>query len=350
MTVSRFHGRRAPRPPASRSVTLSDEWRLWIIDNALRGVVPATLVSTLVSGGVPLHLAHREVTATLASPAFAMARRLAERTRSLELVLRLRRTQDAAGPSAAEVDRLPTIDADTFYRHYFAAGRPLVLTAMTRDWPALGRWSFADLRARFGGAVIEVMADRDGHPNPDRHLDRHRQTVRLADYIDRIESAGESNDTYVVSHNKALQNPALRPLLDEVRPPDDLFDPSSLPRAVSLWIGPAGTRTPLHHDTTNIFFCQMWGRKRFWLISSFETALLDGAQGFYAAMSAEELEAGSRPELAGVRVQRVDLGPGDALFLPAGIWHQVLALEPSISFSLLGFRRPNDLSWYRPGG
>lgn len=350
MSVSRFGGRRPPRRRARGELTLADDWRAWIVENALREVAPAALVSTLVSGGVALSLAQREVTAILASPAFVAARAAAARARSLELLARLRRTQEASAAAPEQIDRRPSIDADTFYRHYFAAGRPLVLTALTRDWPALGRWSPADFRARFGHAEIEVMADRDADPERDRNFEAHRRHVAMADYLDRIESGGASNDTYLVAHNGALRNPALRPLLDDVRPPDDLFDPALLATATSLWIGPAGTRTPLHHDTTNVFFCQIWGRKRFWLISPFETALLDGASGFFAGATAEEIEAGQRPELAGMRVARVDLGPGEALFLPAGTWHEVLALEPSISFSLLGFRRPNDLSWYVPGG
>jgi ribosomal protein L16 Arg81 hydroxylase len=339
------HGRHRARG----RISLSDTWRAWIVDNALREVPPATLVATLVGGGVSLHVAHREVSDILASAGFAAAVAERRRARRLELLARLLREHAAAAPAAHEIDCLSTIDAPTFYRHYFAAGRPLLLPGFTRDWPAHGRWSPADFEARFAEAEIEIMADRDADPRCDRDFERHRRRVRMGDYLQRIQRAGTSNDEYLVAHNHALSHPALKPLLDEVRPPEELFDPADLARAVSLWIGPAGTRTPLHHDTTSILFCQMWGRKRFWLVSALETALLDGADGFYAAAGAEEIEAGRRPELASVRVLRADLEPGDALFLPAGTWHEVLALDVSISFSLMGFRRPNDVGWYHPG-
>jgi ribosomal protein L16 Arg81 hydroxylase len=108
--------------------------------------------------------------------------------------------------------------------------------------------------------------------------------------------------------------------------------------------------TPLHHDTTNILFCQLHGRKRVELVAPNETALLiDNLDGFYSKVDVAKLGAAKHPALQRMLVKSTVLGPGDALYIPAGWWHQVTALDVSISFSLLGFRRPNDFDWYRPG-
>src|SRR5260221_206682 len=80
-------------------------------------------------------------------------------------------------------------------------------------------------------------------------------------------AAGTTNDFYMVSNNHTLKRKRFRELLGDVKPPRALFHPLTDPGAASLWIGPAGTRTPLHHDTTNILFCQIHGRKRVELIS-----------------------------------------------------------------------------------
>jgi len=105
--------------------------------------------------------------------------------------------------------------------------------------------------------------------------------------------------------------------------------------------------TPLHHDTSNILFCQIYGRKRFRLISPLEVGLLERARSLYSTVDPES-PAGTRA-LAGMGVIDFVLGPGEALFLPAGYWHHVRALDVSISLALNHFARPNHFDWYRPG-
>jgi hypothetical protein len=113
------------------------------------------------------------------------------------------------------------------------------------------------------------------------------------------------------------------------------------PRA---WVGPAGTITPTHHDQSSAWLVQLVGRKRLYLASPLETALAGSAVGLYNAVDPRD-PAGP----ADVRWHEIDLGPGDAVLTPAGWWHHVEALEPSISVSLSGFRWPNQFSWYLPG-
>jgi hypothetical protein len=166
--------------------------------------------------------------------------------------------------------------------------------------------------------------------------------------VQLVRAAGPTNDLYLVANNRALEKPELAPLLADLTPPGDIFDASSLEGRASLWFGPGGTCTPLHHDTTNILFCQIYGKKRVDLVSPLETSLLDDVDGFYAGRRSGDLEGGG-PDGEAPRVLRVELSAGEALFLPAGWWHEVTALEVSIHVSLLAFRRLADVGWYRPG-
>lgn len=336
------------RSAESSGVELSAEHRVWVVENLLAGVAPAELVAKLVPD-VPRAIARREVEAIATSPALDACARLARRVRQLELVAAIGRAHAAGDPAPREVERRTLPSADEFYRTYWAGHRPVVLTDVTAKWPALRKWTPAHFKKRFGKTTIEITAGREADPFYDMNFRAHRKRMRMDRFIDRVLEVGTSNDIYMVSNNHTMKRAAFRSLLDDVRPPAALFE-RLRPGATSLWIGPAGTVTPLHHDTTNILFCQIYGRKRVELISPQETALLmDPVHGFYSPVDVDRLATARHPALREMLVKTVVVGPGDALYIPAGWWHRVTSLEVSISFSLLCFRRPNDFDWYRPG-
>lgn len=333
---------------ARRREELSLEHRAWIVDNLVRGVAVDTLVDKL-SQQLSRTRARSEIAAIAASPLLPLCEQLVRRSRRLELVSALARAHASGEPDRTAIERRPTVTADELYRHYWAAHRPVVLTELTAKWPALRKWTPAWFKRHFGAVTIEVTSGRESDPRYDQNQRLHRKRMRMDRFIDRVLELGTSNDLYLVSNNRTMRRAAFAPLLDDVRPPAALFEPIR-PGATSLWIGPGGTITPLHHDTTNILFCQIYGRKRFELVSPHETALLmDPMDGFYSAVELDRLDEDPHPARRAMLVKQVELGPGDALFIPAGWWHRVTSLDVSISFSLLHFRRPNNFDWYRPG-
>jgi len=51
------------------------------------------------------------------------------------------------------------------------------------------------------------------------------------------------------------------------------------------------------------------------------------------------------PDFAGARVLDVIVEPGETVFLPLGWWHQVTALDVSLSFSYSNLAIPNEFSY-----
>ena len=102
--------------------------------------------------------------------------------------------------------------------------------------------------------------------------------------------------------------------------------------------------TPLHHDTTNILFCQVWGKKRVTLVSPLHAPLLDTASAYYSTLNLELPRTRRNLAAQGARLLDVDLGPGEALFIPAGWWHHVRSKSVSISVSLTNFVFPNSFA------
>ncbi len=147
--------------------------------------------------------------------------------------------------------------------------------------------------------------------------------------------------------NKNIHQPELQSLFEEMWFPPGWLDEERFSGAAALWLGPKGTITPLHHDTSNILFCQVYGKKRFTLLSPLEMELTEDATSMYAALDPESAEG--QAWLSGRLVKQVELDAGEALLIPAGYWHPVRALSVSISVAVNNLSQPNNFDWYRPG-
>lgn len=341
MIVSRLRkrGARARSPGSRAGERLSPDAVTWLARNLARGVEPASLIGPLVEAGVPPSLARAgldEVRSSGLTTALIAALERDDRARE---VARLQASLRASAP-IEEVAACPP--AAHFFQRYWASNTPLVIRGFVSSWSPRPDWSFAELRRRFGDVPVEIAGGRDGRADPDLVFAELRARVPLRELLDRVEGPA-SNDAYLVARNRALAEGPMSALLDEIGPPEDLFDPAQRRAGVSLWLGPAGTFTKLHHDATNNILTQVIGRKRVRLVSPHQLEVADGADGFYARMSAHDV-AREAPRA----VHELELGPGDGLFLPVGWWHEVESLTPSLSLALVGFRRPNDYD-YLPG-
>lgn len=324
-----------------KRVKLPDAWRRWAAENLLRGLPAERVVAALVEQGVAPDLAERGVAAVDGSPELAAGRQVTRRLRQLELVDRLRRVVHESAPDPEAIARRPGLDAERFFAEHYAAHRPVVLPGYAADWPAR-RWTPALLAERYGEVEVRITDDRESDPDYDMRSAAHTRVVPLAAFVARVAGGGPSNDCYMVANNRVLEDPALAGLMDDVPLDPRWFRVDRWRGCSALWLGPAGTVTPLHHDTCNILFVQLYGRKRFRLVAPHETTLLDGARSMYAAPDPEG-------DMGPVRVLCVDLEPGDAIFLPVGWWHHVRALDVSISLAFTHFVKANRYDWYRPG-
>lgn len=295
----------------------ADVWR-WAGELMAHGAAQGDVVASLVSAGVASADAEALVrVVTLLAP--------------LSMASQLRRE---VGPEGVrEVARGELWDKERFFRDHWELGRPLVLRGYADHWPAR-RWTFQGLAERFPEAAIEVEVDRSAA----RHFEGRWVDERLVDFLADLETR-PGNDRYCIARNHNLDK-ALAPLLDDVEVDPEWFEARRMRGGASLWIGPRGTFTPLHYDTTHILFTQLIGRKRFGLVSPDWCGLALRLDGFYV-----------KDDLAAVpphALVEVTLEPGDALFLPVGWYHRVEALDPSLSLSLLCFRRHNDFTWAHP--
>lgn len=269
----------------------------------------------------------------------SLAIELQKRDWMLEMLER----QRSLSARARMIHRAEGISGEAFLDHYYAPSRPLIVGGEMREWPALNLWNVDYLASLIGKTPVEYQGDRERKPSYETNKDAHRRTMPFDEFVRRA-AAESSNDVYITAFNSKANAEALAPLasdlgfLDKFLRRDSDF-PNGMP-----WIGPAGSFTPLHHDLTNNFLCQIVGRKRVKLVPPSETRLLYNDRHVFSAIrDLDRPDLASRfPLAANVRAYDVLLNPGDILFIPVGWWHQVRALDFSVSMTCTNFIWPND--------
>ena len=310
-------------------------WELWVVEHLLFGAHRDALVDLLAEQGIPRLLAEAQVRTIEQSPGLA---RLQARVAEGALAAKLQRLDRALQPLDG-VPTCPDIAPEALWQHHWAASRPLKLTQAARQLQAVQRWSLRDLADRFGTVEVPVNVGRAAVAHASE-TERVLVGMSLAEFVALAEQT-TGNDAYIVSRCGLLALPALRPLWDDLTPLPAILQPVTAPTGASLWIGPAGTVTPPHFDPHNVLLIQVQGRKRVRLaprIRADQHALLDG---YYLRCPLDE---------AGVPVLTVELAPGEALFVPAAWLHEVTALEPSMTLSMLSFPWPNHFHDLGPPG
>lgn len=280
------------------------------------------------------------------SPAPPPVSRAALHEAKLAWIMRSRQRLEALS-NKARIERRIGLSGQDFLDDYYAANRPVVLSGEMDGWPALETWTSDYLASMVGDREVEVQAGRESDIDFERRKTKHTVRIPFSDFIARTAAPARSNDIYLTAYNSEANHEALAPLQADVGFIDKLLtrEPGM------MWIGPAGAFTPLHHDLTNNLFLQIVGRKRVFMVSPLDTPRLYNDRHVFSEVrdltAPGVLEA--FPLLDGVRVHMVDLTPGDILFIPVGWWHQVLALDFSVSITHTNFRWPNDVHDDHPG-
>ena len=246
-------------------------------------------------------------------------------------------------PGEPQIDRHATITAERFLAEYYALNRPVLLTDELSQCPALRLWSPDYLKDRIGPAPIEFQGSRSGDPVYERAKDAHKASMPFDAFIDLIESSADGNDAYITAYNSGTNAEALAPLTGDLSGLDHLLEGNPAAARGMMWIGGAGTFTPLHHDLTNNLLVQITGTKHVVMAPPSETPRLYNDKHVFSRIAdLEDIDFEEFPEAANLQLYRTELRPGGALFLPIGWWHQVVSEDFSVSLTYTNFRWPND--------
>ena len=328
---------------------VQDQWLTWLQTNLIQGVGTQQLVAALEEREVPSDMARAWVDSVSQSQAVQALTRHTRPIRQGHRYLQLRRhlnTLRAQSASVREVSQLAALD---FFEDYYFENRPVVIRGYANHWPARQKWTPDFIKANYGNVSVNITDNRLSNPDYDMEHAKHTRVCTLGEFVDRVKSNNSGNDAYMVANNRAIENPDFAPILRDVHYDPEMFNAARWMGCSAFWLGPEGTITPTHHDTCNILFVQLYGRKSFTLFSPLETDILTGARSMYADIDPENPDYIKHPNLRNVTQRTATLDPGDAIFLPVGWWHHVRSLDVSISFAMTNFVVDNQYDWYRPG-
>jgi hypothetical protein len=327
---------------------ISYEWQRWAAVSLMEGTASDVVVARLVSKGMDKGLSVQLCDDLETSSAFEAGRWMAERLRKLESVLSMRQQMRDLSPLGADIERRRDVSAEEFLDEYYSANLPVILEDVSERWPARTLWTPDYLLEKLGDEEVEVMADRDSDPRFELNSDSHKTLLAFSDYVAHVVSTDRSNDVYVVANNHLLESAVSTPLWSDFSIDDRYLDRSIALGRTFLWFGPAGTVTPMHHDTVNVLFTQVVGEKVVTLVSPLETHCVYNDVAVYSEVDPKAPDLDRHPRFATTRRFQVTIRSGEALFIPVGWWHHVESLTTSCSISFTNFWHSNDIDWFQP--
>jgi len=192
----------------------TDDWVEWVAHNLALGVKEAALTDELVKNGYDPAGANALLASTRASPVFRAATHIARDLKKWTSLNEVLLDLESEVYDFTNIPRVSGLSEADFLERYYAANRPVIVDDVVRDWPACSKWSVQFFKERFGTEIVRFQK-RNGKDHRDAFVD-HTKSATLAEYLNLLESADDASDYYLIAHDRILDKPAFRPLLDDV--------------------------------------------------------------------------------------------------------------------------------------
>ena len=238
------------------------------------------------------------------------------------------------------VSETKDFDSKNFKKNYINKRTPVLLKGYANNWKAKRDWSFEFLsKLEFKKPVrIEIG-----------NVIQNKTQISRVDYKTYINLLMGSENA--MGHSKDMPYLSMFNIFDYF--PDllkdidvSIFTKYTKINMTGAWIGPSGTISGLHYDSTDNILTQLKGKKMVLLASpKFQKEMYISKKYDHDATASSvdinNYNEKKHPKFKDVAFSKVILEPGDSLFIPKGWWHYVKSLDTSISVSNFGYSLKN---------
>ena len=254
------------------------------------------------------------------------------------------------------VPRFKVSDTDEI-RTLVQRQRPFVIEEGGNEaFQAFAEWCTAErIAALFGDRPWRVQDFDRGPFDPYVPPVERTSVMPFSQFMEKYEHPDEGHQNYVnVWPSEDAEFAA--PLFEKMRAlgralPLTSFADQDLK---TIWLGGAGTTSPLHYDTYARSHGTVYGMKQyiFWPPDSFHFKRLGGysvrsACGWWSRIGFGPIDDEVFPELKGTQASIAQCRPGDFVWLPPCWWHHVSIPEgPTISISANHYDWHTYAYWY----
>jgi len=226
------------------------------------------------------------------------------------------------------VDKVSLIEQKDFSDSYFKPLRPLVIQDLAKSWPASKKWSPDFFREQYGNKQVKVYDD--SFVAAGKHYMSKLKTISLKQYIDTIMTSSQNLRMFLYNIKSEIPE-----LVDDITFPTLINGLSR--NFVFMFFGCKGSVTQMHFDIdmSHVFHTAMYGKKTVYLFPYEQGKNLHRYPFTCRSyVDVERPDFQQYPGLKDAQGYKVELEPGETLYIPSGYWHHFVYDEPGYSVSL----------------
>ena len=324
-------------------IQVDDEWRRWIAENLLVGETIERIIEAMELRGFSSEEIACELKAAEDSPYLKGSALLCNRIKKREWLLAVYRRNHRLHPESGDIDRRHRLTRSEFLCDYYSTNRPVIITGMIDNWPALRNWSLDYFARTLGERQVEVPVPptTDANSNGAGGYEPYVGRISFGDFVEKMRAGGENDDFDLTAHFGSANRKALAPLWDEIGPIPEYLA-ADRPGGI-LKMAPRRI-TPFQHDLASSLVAQILGRTRLKIVPSWDIPFMYNNFHWFSRIDGRLVPAQTRPPLDEPQIHDVILDRGELLFLPIGWLQHVEAIEVSVTVSFTNFIFDNDFA------